>query len=73
MVFKLQFKSQIANGRTKSLADLGVCLAHTPPLMGPNSFIFAYIFSKECLCQRSTPLPQVGPRPLWEILDPPLI
>ena len=27
---------------------------HTPPLMGPNSFIFAYIFTKKCPHRRST-------------------
>ena len=31
-----------------------------PPPMGPNSFIFAYIFSEKCLHRRSTP-PLMGP------------
>ena len=31
---------------------------------GPNSFIFAYIFSEKCLCRRSTP--PMGPHPLWD-------
>ena len=47
---------------TMSLADLG---GHAPP-MGPNSFVFAYIFGEKCLRRRSTP-------PLREILDPPLV
>ena len=34
--------------------------AHPP--MGPNSFIFAYIFAKKHLCQRSTS-PLMGPCP----------
>ena len=43
----------------------------TPP-MGPNSFIFAYIFTEKCPRRRSMP-PLTGARPpLREILDPPL-
>ena len=49
------------------LADLGGC---TSPPMGPNSFVFAYIFTEKHPHRRSTPL--TGARPLWEILDPPL-
>ena len=37
-----------------------------PPPTGPNSFVFAYIFTEKCPRRRSTP-------PLREILDPPLI
>ena len=32
------------------------------PPMGPNSFIFTYIFAKKCLCRRST-LPPNGSTP----------
>ena len=43
-----------------------------PPPMGPNSFVFAYIFTKKHPHQRST-TPLTGARPhLWEILDLPL-
>ena len=35
------------------------------PPMGPNSFVFAYIFTEKCPRRRST-------APLREILDPPL-
>ena len=42
---------------------------HTPPSpMGPNSFVFAYIFTQKCPRRRSTP----PPPPPREILDPPL-
>ena len=44
----------------------------TPPPMGPNSFIFAYIFTEKHLCQRSMP-PQWVHTPLQEILDLPLL
>ena len=54
-----------------ALADLGGHAGCIPPPMGPNSFIFAYIFTKKCPCQRSTPPNRCMP-PLWEILDPPL-
>ena len=40
--------------------------------MGPNSFVFAYIFTKKCLCRRSTP-PNGSMSPLREILDLPLV
>ena len=39
-----------------ALADLGGVPCARPP-MGPNSFIFAYIFTKKCPRQRSTPPP----------------
>ena len=40
-----------------SLADLGGGRAgRTPPPMGPNSFVFAYIFTEKCPYQRSMPL-----------------
>ena len=56
-----------------SLADRGGGGAgRTPPPMGPNSFIFAYIFTEKCLHQRSM-LPLTDARPLWEILDPLLL
>ena len=32
----------------------GVCPVHAPP-MGPNFFVFAYIFTKKCPRRRSTP------------------
>ena len=55
-----------------TLADLGgACPVHAPP-MGPNSFIFAYIFTKKCPHQRSMPPPNGCMPPLREILDPPL-
>ena len=42
---------------TMSLADLGgACPAHAPP-MGPNSFVFTYIFTEKCPCWRSSPPP----------------
>ena len=44
---------------------------HTPPT-GPNSFVFAYIFSKKHPRQRSMP-PWWVHAPLQEILDPPLM
>ena len=46
------------------LANIGGsrgCVWCTPP-MGPNSFIFAYIFTKKCPCQRST-TPLMGAHP----------
>ena len=33
------------------------CAGCTPPPMGPNSFVFAYIFTKKHLHQRSMPPP----------------
>ena len=45
---------------------------HTPSPMGPNSFIFTYIFTKKCLRQRFTPTLMGERPPLREILDPPL-
>ena len=56
---------------TNTLVDLGGHAGHTPSPMGPNSFIFAYIFTEKCLRQRSTP-PNGCTPPLREILDPPL-
>ena len=53
-----------------ALADLGGVLGACPP-MGPNYFIFAFIFAKKHPCQSSTP-PQWVHTPLWETLDPPL-
>ena len=41
--------------------------------MGPNSFVFAYIFGEKCLRRRSTPPRNGSTPPLREILDPPLI
>ena len=56
-----------------ALADLGeVCLVHAPP-MGPISFIFAYIFTKKCPCQRSMPPLMGACPPLREIVDSPLL
>ena len=56
-----------------ALADLeGVCAGRMATPMGPNSFIFAHIFTKKCPHQRSMP-PQWVHAPLWEILDLPLI
>ena len=53
----------------KPLADLGVRHAGRTPLpTGPNSFVFAYIFTEKCLHQRSMP-PQWVHAPLPEILD----
>ena len=50
------------------------CQVHTPSPMGPNSFVFAYIFAKKHPCWRSTSLPLTAARPpLREILDPPLV
>ena len=45
-----------------ALADLGGRAGRTPPPMGPNSFIFANIFTEKCPCQRSTP-PLMGAHP----------
>ena len=48
-----------------SLADLGEgCAGRTPPPMGPNSFIFTYIFTKKHPCWRSMP-------PLTDASPPP--
>ena len=56
---------------TDALADLGgACPVHGPP-MGPNSFVFTYIFTEKCPRRRSMP-PLMGARPPREILDPPL-
>ena len=33
------------------------------PSTGPNSFVFTYIFTKQCPHQRSTPPPKTGPHP----------
>ena len=52
----------------------GACWVHPPtppPPTGPNSFIFAYIFAEKHPHRGSTPPPP--PRPLREILDPPLL
>ena len=38
-----------------ALADLGGRDGRTPPLTGPNSFVFTYIFTKKC--------PLTGPSP----------
>ena len=43
------------------------------PSMGPNSFIFAYIFGKKCSHRRSMSPPNSSMSPLQEILDPPLM
>ena len=53
-----------------ALADLGG-VPGARPLTGPNSFIFACIFTENHLHRRST-APLMGPHPLWEILDLPL-
>ena len=42
-----------------------------PPPTGPNFFVFAYIFTEKHSRRWSTP--QTDPRPLREILDPPLL
>ena len=42
-----------------------------PPPTGPNSFVFAYIFTEKCPRWRPKP-PKMGPRPLRKILDPAL-
>ena len=44
-----------------ALADLGGVPGACPP-MGPNSFIFTYIFTKKCPRRRSTP-PLMGAHP----------
>ena len=44
-----------------------------PPPTGSISFIFAYIFTKKCTCQRLALPQRVSNPPQWEILDPPLI
>ena len=73
--FSLDYTRQCAFSYCISLVDLGggggERAGHTPPPMGPNSFIFAYIFTKKCPHWRSTP-PLMGACPPWEILDPPL-
>ena len=38
-----------------TLADLGGGVPGTRPPMGPNSFVFAYIFTEKCPRQRSMP------------------
>ena len=49
----------------------GMC-QRMPPPTGPNSFIFAYIFTEKCPRWRPKP-PQNGSMPpLWKILDPAL-
>ena len=45
-----------------ALADLGGCAQHTPP-MGPNSFVFAYIFTEKCPRRRSMPPQRVHAPP----------
>ena len=52
-----------------ALADLGTWPVHPPT--GPNSFVFAYIFTKKHPCWRLAP-PNGSARPQWEILHPPL-
>ena len=54
-------KTLQVNGFNRIGGSRGVCLAHALP-MGPNSFVFAYIFGKKYLRQRSTP-PIMGARP----------
>ena len=54
-----------------AVADLGGVPGAHPPPMGPNSFIFACIFTKKHLHRGS--IPPMDPHPLLrEILDPPL-
>ena len=58
------------------LVDLGGMSGAYPP-MGPNSFVFAYIFTKRHPYWRSAPTSEVHAlqqvhASLWEILDPPL-
>ena len=47
--------------------------AGTRPPTGPNSFIFAHIFTEKCPHWRPKPPPKMGLHPLWEILDPALV
>ena len=46
-------------------------MCRTPPT-GPNSFVFANIFTEKCPYRRLA-LPQRVSAPQWEIMDPPLI
>ena len=46
------------------VADLHTKVSGTPPPTGPNSFIFTYVFTEKCLCQRLAPPPKrVGAPP----------
>ena len=51
----VKHKLQYPSDEWSALADLGGRAGHMPPPMGPNSFIFAYIFTKKHPHQRSTP------------------
>ena len=57
-----------------SVADLHtkVSGARPPPPTRPNSFVFTYVFTEKCLCQRLVPPPMRVDAPQREILDPPL-
>ena len=69
-----RFSSQT---KQSTLADPGGAPRRAPPT-GSISFIFAYIFTKKCMCQRLAPPnglapPPPPPPPQREILDPPLV
>ena len=58
-----------------ALADQGGAAGAPAPPTGPNSFIFAFVFTENCPCQRLAP-PNVlapTPHPQQEILDRPLV
>ena len=53
----------VTSGPTKCIGGSGWGHARcTPPPMGPNSFVFAYIFTKKCLHRRSM-APLTGAHP----------
>ena len=47
------------------VADLHTKVSGAHPPTGPNSFIFTYVFTEKCLCQRLVPPPtRVGTPPM---------
>ena len=58
------FQQLIENGTTNWAQSIGGSRgrAGAYPPTGPNSFVFAYIFTEKCPCRRKTP-PQNGSKP----------
>ena len=47
--------ANLVKGSIRALVDLGGGVPGERLPIGPNSFVFAYIFTKKCPCRRSTP------------------
>ena len=47
------------------MVDLRTKVSGMRPPTGPNSFVFTYVFTEKCLCQRLVPPPmRVGTPPM---------